>query len=230
MSFYRGDTRDDVEVMEPRGLYEDGGCRPADCKTEVAFSDSIGGAIYGAAQYRAHGEEVDPKDFIDMDTKMVVHVYEAPEDANPDYNPCPSSVHDVLDVATDFDLTGEVRFCDREVPVKKVCSCEITGHDLAVMASILYLDNPVNYFDFDKEVSEGCRGSPDEWTEDPEKCMHELDTITNRIMKADRDFIKNLLLMTPTPISQVYGSFQVVEGIDERVALAMMQEFEKRCR
>jgi hypothetical protein len=147
----------------------------------------------------------------------------------PDYDPCASSVHNMLEVTTDFDLTGEVRFCDRPVPVKKVCSCEVTGHDLAILATMLHLDNPLNYFNLKDEISEGCKGEPHEWTENPDKCLEELNKLNDRILQSDFDLIKNILLMTPTPISSAYGTYKLAEGIDEHVALTKMEEFEKRC-
>ncbi len=125
MPYYRADRRDGLEVVKPAGLYDDGDfCRPDSCEAEVAFADSPGGAVYGAAtQFFPELYSLDePKRFakdLAKGERIVAkfHIYET--DERPDYDPCVAQQAAMLGVVEDFDITGEVRYC-RPVRVKKV--------------------------------------------------------------------------------------------------------------
>lgn len=222
--YYRGENRDDLKHVEGRGRYGDGGGRPkTGCERELAFADSIGGAIYGSAQYHMHGSDTpSPSEFLDESPKMKIYIYKT--DEKPTYAVVPTSSDFTLGDITDFDLTGEVRYCDKRVPVEKVCSIDLTGRDLALLKSYIYYGLEKDYFDFDRELPERCRGK-EGWAE--AGCMDLFDALWSRVLAGDSDLIRKILRDEPEIIEFEHD---VPYGIKHEIVQEMMGIWEGRCK
>jgi len=232
--YYRGDTRYGLKVIQPRGLYDDGGSdRPKGCKAEIAFADSIGGAVYGAAQNITqpdYSTVVKQKDFGDKTPAFTVHVYEPVIRDKPDYTPGPSSVNAMCGDTTDFMFTGEVRFCDKKIPVKKVCSCEITKHDLAILQSYLYKNYEKEHADFNKALSPRCKKAFEKNDFGDMTCWDEFEKIKKAFILGDEDIIKKVIL--PEARQREESDYMMDcgnIGFDDSVILALINKFEHQC-
>lgn len=227
MTYYRGDLRDGLISVEGRGHYDDGSGRPEDCHKEIAFADSIGGAAYGAAQFLGSGfyKEVDPKEFLYQDTKFTVNIYKT--DEKPDYRVEPKASDFSLDVTTDFDITGEVRFCDRQIPVNKVCSIDVTGHDIAVLQSLLHRGCQSTFFNLAPLMSEKCHGQDEEYGywQDMD-CYTEYQNLLERIIRNDIPLMEETVLDERKPPD---FECEQLEGIDQWVAEILVEMFASRC-
>lgn len=198
---------------EGRGLYEDGGStRPDGCTREIAFADSIGGALYGALQYATHSRPAPRhEDFGDDLAVDIFTVYSTEEE--PDYRPEASSTDNTLGVVADFDLMGEVRYCNRRVPVTAVCSSPITKHDIAVATSLIYNQYPYEHFDTGVVV------------EDAESLNRELK-ILDEIVEGRPEAMARYKLDEPMEREEYY---EMPEGINHAAADALMRALEDRC-
>jgi len=99
---------------------------------------------------------------------------------------------------------GEVRFCDREVPVEEFCSVDITKHDLAVMHTIL------NLKDSDKW----------EWFKEP---ISYAEIIANPSSAKER-------AMKPKKIPREDRMNPEEKGYDTDVVNLLIKDFEQRCK
>lgn len=204
------------KVLEGRSLYDDGNAtRPSYCKTEIAFADSIGGAVYGALQNtthelidRGHGPPV--HDWFGDDTQIDEYVIYG-TGREPDYEPTPSFMDQALKVVDDFWMTGEVRYCNEPVPVKVVCTVPITRHDYAVASSIIYHLYDKCHFDFDEILSD-------------EEAMVAFE----RVLAGDADFVAKYKLQCP--LLKDFGDTDYPEGINPDVVLPFMRILEGRCK
>jgi len=214
---YRADFRPGLAAMTPRELYGDGGaCRPKHCEREIAFADSIGGAIYGAVQAREHGSPL-PKyqDFFDKKATHRVFVYALDNGVEPDYAPCPSSLDSVLQATTDFEIVGEERFCNRDVPVRLIGYYDVSEQDYALMHALLYKLTGYEFFDWEKAAMG--------YDEHDMRGYEEIERARERIVMGAEDIIDDLLLPQPMEID-----FDLVggEGFDENAVMQFIERFE----
>jgi len=202
--------------MEGRGLYDDGGShRPEGCTKEIAFADSPGAAAYGALQNSAHnrliGEQWPTPFFGDKLAIDSFIIYETEEE--PDYHACSGSMDDTLGVETDFCWMGEVRYCNREVKVKPVCSIPITEHDMSIATTVLFKSHPYHYFDFDDfdpQDQVELEGYEEEW---------------RKIIEGDEETIAKRILDFPEEKAFNYG-----EGLDSGVVIGLIGSLGRRCK
>jgi hypothetical protein len=233
MTYYRADTRKNIRVASPVGLYpvSDSGGRPKNCKKEIAFADSIGGALYGAMQNLTSEDDRDvkPQDFLSTKKKFTLYVYST--DAEPTYEVQPSAMLDVLHEAPDYSVTNEVRYCDKDVPVKKVCSCDIQQRDIAIVGGLLYVDKDTEYFDWSKAMPEMCNKEEKRlgyW--ESQECYNAVEKLQLRVVAGDEKLIKKILLKKPMPMEENIDVFDAVTGIDTYIADELVRVLEKRCR
>jgi len=232
MTYYRGDTRDNLHIGSPKELYpySDSGGRPKNCKKEIAFADSIGGAVYGATQNILSEEvrEAKPKDFLDMKKTFTVYVYQT--DKEPTYAVETSGFSSMTNCSTDYHVTGEVRYCDKDIPIKKVCKCDITKHDEAVIKTMLYHNADKEYFDWSKGMHEHCGKEEKEfgyWQS--MDCWNAYEKMRRKVIEGDIPLIKKILLKKPIDIPENFEG-EYVEGILDEVASPLAEVFGRRCK
>ena len=218
MTNYRTDTRPNIGTFVPRGIYEDqpSSHRPDDCRSEIAFADSMGGAIYGGGQNMFAYDSPDPKDFLDETPVARLYIYKT--DQKHDYKPFASTRDHVLSIVADFEMMGEVRYCE-PVDVEYVSYIDITKRMSAVLQTLIYTGHEV-FFDFER-IEPTWR----EWTW--EKINEEEKRTADgykRIIQGDHEFIKEHLLPEP----EEWGGWEDGSGgMNEEVVHMVMEEFEK---
>ena len=208
--FYRADMRPDIETFVSKEFYKDGdlhlrNLRKKKPKGEIAFADSIGGAVYGAVQFRHHEamEDIVPEDFLDDDVEYYIHIYGTNKQY--DYSPETSQIDSWLNTEDDLGVTGEVRYFD-EVPVRYLGKIPITKAEIAILSTLIYKGRTVADFDFEVE------GDYDKGIES--------------VIAGDKEFIRKHLL--PWPGKEIPMNGEYAEGINIDLAMKMVEHFNRK--
>lgn len=219
MTNYRTDTRPDIKTFIPRGMYEDQPSShiPEGCQTEIAFSDSMGGAIYGGGQNAFAYDSPDPEDFLDETPITRFYIYKTNQEH--DYRPVVSTRDHVLSFMADFEMMGEVRYCE-PVDVEYIGYIDITKRMSSILQTFIYMGHEV-FFDFERMEPTWREWSWEKINEEEEKIRNGY----KRIIQGDHKFIKEHLLSKP----EEWGGWEDESGgMNKEMIHMVMEEFEKQ--